>query len=300
MTKHQDPSQTTQQPTLAKWLESAVKVIVSDSPQLDAELLLSYHLGKNRAYLRAFADNLLPTELYPTLKKALQQLASGYPLAYILGEKSFWDMRLKVTPATLVPRADSETLIEACQKLLPADFSGKLLDLGTGSGALAIALSRIFPKADITATDNSTAALAVAQENAQHWQIAPIRFVLADWFLPKDNHLPHVAFPPRGFEVIISNPPYLAADDPHLQALKHEPITALTAADNGLADIKTLVRCAAEKLKENGFLMLEHGYDQAEAVRQCFAQDSHWQQIQTLQDLGGNDRVTLAQYHHVN
>ncbi|PID66937.1 MAG: protein-(glutamine-N5) methyltransferase, release factor-specific [Gammaproteobacteria bacterium] len=286
----------TAQQSIGDWLDDATNRILSQTPRLDAELLLSHYLSKNRAYLLAFADELLPAELMPTLTAAVKRLANGYPLAYLLGKKSFWDMHLTVNEATLIPRPDSETLIETCKKLLPADFKGKILDLGTGSGAIAIALSRLFPKAHIMATDNNQAALSVAQQNAVDWQIAPVELVYADWFLPLDGRRRASVFPDNSFAVIVSNPPYIAENDPHLQQLSNEPITALISPDNGLADIKMLIRQSAKRLKNGGYLLLEHGYDQGQAVRAYFARYCHWQNIQTVRDLGGNERVSLAQY----
>ncbi len=287
--------------TIANWLDEATDNIQSDSPRLDAELLLSHYFKKNRAYLLAFADEPIADDLLAIPNEKVKQLATGYPLAYLLGKKSFWDMELTVTEDTLIPRADTETLIEICQTLLPADFTGNLLDLGTGSGAIAIALSRIFPKANITAIDNSQAALSVAKQNAKDWQVAPITFICANWFTPiNDSHTDNPtdkAFPNNHFDIIVSNPPYIEEDDEHLSNLTYEPITALTASDNGLADIKTIIQQSVDKLKNNGYLLLEHGYNQREAIRHYFAQFPHWQSIQTIKDLGGNDRVTVAQYY---
>ncbi len=283
--------------TIANWLNHATDNIKSDTPRLDAEILLAHYLGKNRAYLLAFADEPIADNLLPTLHDKVKQLATGYPLAYLLGKKSFWDMELTVTEDTLIPRADTETLIELCEKLLPVDFAGNILDLGTGSGAIAIALSRVFPKANITATDSSQAALSVAQQNAKNWQIAPITFVCANWFSPITNNTnTDSLFLDNHFDVIVSNPPYIEEDDEHLPNLTYEPITALTATDNGLADIKIIIQQSADKLKNGGYLLLEHGYNQGEVIRNYFAQFPHWQSIQTVKDLGGNDRVTMAQY----
>ncbi len=290
--------------TIANWLEYATNHIKSDTPRLDAELLLAHYLGKNRAYLLAFADEPIADDVLPILADKIKQLATGYPLAYLLGKKSFWDMELTVTEDTLIPRADTETLIETCEQLLPADFTGNIIDLGTGSGAIAIALSRVFPNANITATDNSQAALSVAQQNAKEWQIAPIRFISANWFSPiatnkstpnTDNYTDSL-FPNHHFDIIVSNPPYIEENDEHLPHLTYEPITALTATDNGLADIKIIIQQSADKLKNGGYLLLEHGYNQGEEIRNYFTQFPHWQSIQTIKDLGSNDRVTIAQY----
>lgn len=272
--------------TIKDWLRQAVARIASDSPQLDAELLLAERLGKSRAYLHAFADeNLLP-DLLTQLEKDVKKLADGYPPAYLLGKKSFWDMELRVTEATLIPRADTETLIEVAQQLFPGGTAATMIDLGTGSGAIAIALSRLFPSAKITATDLSAEALAVAQQNAENWQIAPIELIQTSWL---------DGFECEQFDLIAGNPPYIEENDKHLSSLCYEPITALTAPDNGLADIKQIIEQAQTCLKPNGCLLIEHGYDQGHAVRELLTHPT-WFNIQTHQDLGGNDRVTQAQY----
>ncbi len=272
--------------TISQWLAQASACIDSDNPRLDAEYLLAERWGKNRAYLLAFADEKIPTDLLAQLTTDVNQLARGCPLAYVLGKKAFWDMELRVTEATLIPRADTETLVELASKLLPKDTRAKLIDLGTGSGAIAIALSRLFPRAEITATDLSSAALTVAQQNANDWQIAPIHFVNTSWL---------TGFEPETFDMIVSNPPYIPQGDGHLDKLSYEPMGALTASKRGMADIETIIQQSQRCLKAGGWLLLEHGYDQGEAVRRCF-EESHWQSIMTYRDLGGNERVTAAQY----
>lgn len=272
---------------IQSWLIQATQRIKSDSPQLDAELLLADRLGKSRAYLLAFGEEILSDKLLAQLETHVVQLANGYPLAYLLGKKAFWDMELTVTPDVLIPRADTELLIELALDLLPQDTPINVVDLGTGSGAIAIALSREFPQATITATDISEAALAVARRNAEQWQQAPINFIQTTWL---------DGFSPRSFDAIISNPPYIEENDKHLPTLCHEPITALTAPDNGLADIKRIIEQAQTCLKPNGYLLLEHGYNQGQAVRNLF-DNTTWSAIATHQDLGGNDRVTQAKHH---
>lgn len=297
--------------TLADWLSDAAKRIASATPRLDAEYLLAQRLGKNRAYLLAFADEVLSEAQTRQLAQDVARLADGYPLAYLLGEKAFWDMTLTVTEDTLIPRADTETLIEVAQQVLPADYNGTIMDVGTGSGAIAIALSRVFVQARLWACDNSPAALAVAERNAKQWQdsrSAPIVFVHADWLRPLDGTTLPL------FDMIVGNPPYIAEGDTHLAALRHEPITALTAADKGLADIKNIIDQAKQYLKPDGWLMLEHGYDQGQAVRDCLSQahakdtdrgntgrehiawnSIYWKNIKTYKDLGGNERITVGQ-----
>ncbi len=274
--------------TISDFLTFVKNQTESSLSLFDIELLLAFRLGKSRSFVRAFEDNKISDNVLAQLKKDIQKLVDGYPLAYLLGEKDFWDMTLKVTEDTLIPRSDTETLIEVAIQLLPANFSGKLMDLGTGSGAIAIAMSRVFPKANIWASDFSEKALAVAQENAQNWQKTPITFLRSDWLTALDN----TVIP--AFYVIVSNPPYIEENDCHLHDLKYEPINALTAPDNGLADIKTIITQAPKYLQNDGILMLEHGYDQGQAVRNLLSK-TDWYNMKTYQDLGGNDRVTIAQ-----
>ncbi len=266
------------------WLNQQSARIPTDTPRLDAELLLAARLGKSRAYLFAFADEAISSENLAQLECDIKQLASGYPLAYLLGKKAFWDMELRVTEATLIPRADTETLLEIAETLFPHDTRAKMIDLGTGSGAIAIALSRIFPHAHITATDMSTEALAVAQENAKAWQGAEVHFMQNSWL---------AGFDADSFDLIASNPPYIEENDPHLAALRYEPISALTAPQRGLADIQCIISQAQTVLKPHGWLLLEHGYDQGQAVRDLLS-GSPWPEVQTRRDLGGNERITMA------
>lgn len=250
--------------------------------------MICHQLNKNTAYLRGYDDKPLgfffTSKAFANLTKQLEKLKTGYPVAYLLGFKDFWDMRLLVNEATLIPRADSETLIEVLTSLYLPDSQFSLVDLGTGSGALAIAVSREFPNATVSAVDISAKALEIAKTNAKHWQKSNIHFHHSSWL---------DGFAEDSFDCIISNPPYIGEDDPHLADLTFEPITALTAADNGLADIKTIITAAESKIKPNGYLLLEHGYNQGNAVRNLFDK-AIWHDINTHQDLGGNDRVTMA------
>ena len=281
--------------SILHWLNKAIPKINSDNPSLDAELLLCHYLGKNRAYLQAFSEQIILDILLKKLESSLQRLSTGYPLAYVIGRKNFWDMTLNINEHTLIPRSDTETLIEACEKLLPPHFTGNLLDLGTGSGAIAIALSRVFPKSTITATDSSEKALLIAQENAINWQESIIQFMHLNWFSEFDDTSPHIRLLDNHFDVIVSNPPYIEKNDPHLENLSHEPIMALVADEDGLAGIQKIIVDSVKKLKNNGWLLLEHGCNQGFSVRQIFHRASTWQNIQTIRDLGNNERVTLAQ-----
>lgn len=271
--------------TIEQWLVTATNTVVADDPAVVAEILLAERLGKNRAFVSAFPETVLSESQQKQLSQDLTRLAGGYPLAYLLGKKSFWDMELHVSEATLIPRADTETLIEVAQMLFPADTTANIVDLGTGSGAIAIALSRVFAQSTVTATDISKSVLDIAQLNAANWQIAPIYFKQTEWL---------AGFANSAFDLIASNPPYIAENDGHLSALKYEPQIALTAEKNGLADIETIVLQAQTALTSSGWLLLEHGYDQGQVVRDLLA-NRHWQAIKTHRDLGGNERITAAQ-----
>lgn len=270
--------------TIQSWLTKAAQHLAVDRPTIEAELLLCHRLKKSRAFLFAFPETPLSSNDQTALAQDLDKLVKGYPLAYLLGEQSFWDMTLTVTPDVLIPRSDSELMIDLLTENFPKTTRCHFVDLGTGCGALALAISRVFPQATLTATDISGQALAVAKANAKVWQVAPIQFVQTTWL---------TGFVPRSFDVIVSNPPYISQDDPHLLDLSHEPITALTSPDSGLADIKMIIEQAPTYLKPNGHLFLEHGYQQGKAVRALFL-SPHWQQVHTHRDLAGNERITRA------
>lgn len=214
----------------------------------------------------------------------LMRLAKGEPLAYIIGSQPFWTLDLMVTPDTLVPRPDTEILIETVLALdLP--YAANIVDLGTGTGAIALTLASERAHWRVTATDIYAATLEVAQQNAKKHGLQQVRFALGAWYL---------ALSTQKFDLIVSNPPYIDPDDPHVAKLKYEPQRALVAQQQGLADIRQIVGGAGHWLNQNGWVVLEHGYDQAEAVQQLF-KDHGFINIQSVQDYGGNDRVTLGQ-----
>ena len=192
-----------------------------------------------------------------------------------------------MTPDVLIPRADTEILIELCLKLIPTDNSCKIIDLGTGSGIIAITLAAERPLAELTGTDFSLAALAIAKANAKQHQISNVQFYQSDWF---------ASVPNGKYQFIVSNPPYIAEDDEHLQLgdLRFEPRSALSAAESGLRDIRIIAKEAYQRLESGGYLLIEHGYDQQESVQRIF-NDCHYQQIQTVTDLAGLPRVTYGQ-----
>lgn len=217
----------------------------------------------------------------------LARIAAGEPLAYVTGSQPFWTLDLKVTKDTLVPRPDTEILVETVLKLdLPND--ARVADLGTGTGAIALSLASERPEWKLVASDIYAPTLEVAEYNAEQHDIENVEFVLGSWLKP---------FGRQFFDVIASNPPYIDANDQHMPALASEPQRALVSAKNGLADIEEIIQQAKKHLTVEGWVVLEHGYDQAEAVQQLFKQ-AGYRQVRTVKDYGGNDRVTLGQWPH--
>lgn len=217
----------------------------------------------------------------------LQRLEQGEPLAYVTGSQPFWTLDLKVTSDTLVPRPDTEILVDTVLNLeLPEQCS--MVDLGTGTGAIALALASERPRWQVLATDIYLPTLQVAQENAERHQFQQVRFACGAWF---------DAIPSQKFDLIVSNPPYIDPEDVHLQQLGAEPQRALIAQQKGLADLKIIIEQAVNWLNSQGWVVLEHGYDQGTDVREIFSQ-AGFSQIRTVQDYGKNDRVTLAQWEN--
>jgi release factor glutamine methyltransferase len=257
---------------------------VSDSPRLDAEILLARALDVPKSYLIAHPDDVLDDATAERYFAAVARRGEGMPLAYITGEKQFWSLCLMVGPETLVPRPETELLVELALRRLPRNGSLRVLDLGTGSGAIALAIARERPACTITATDVSGAALAIARENARQLELPNVTFVEGDWTAPMAG---------RTFDLIVSNPPYVAADDPALHALKHEPLVALTSGADGLDSIRTLARDCGALLPPGGMLLLEHGVDQKDPVTQIL-RDHGWSDIECFNDLTGRPRATRA------
>lgn len=274
------------QPTIAEFLTSATQQFTLID-RLDAEILLSHALGVARSYLYAWPERTLtPTQIahYQTL---LMRRAGGEPLPYMTGHKEFWSLDLLVNAFTLIPRPETELLVEQALARLPVTSGARILDLGTGCGAIALAIASERPRCQVLATDCHLYALAVAQHNAQRLGIHNVVFLLSDWFAQLD-----------GFSVnlIVSNPPYLADDDPHLQqgSICHEPRHALVAGPDGLAAIRHLIVQAQNYLEPGGWLLIEQGYQQAAAVRRLFTEQAYTA-ITTYSDLAGHLRVTVGQ-----
>jgi release factor glutamine methyltransferase len=256
----------------------------------EAELLLAHVLDRPRSWLFAHADALLREDEAARFDTLLARRERGEPVAYLTGRRGFWTLDLAVTPDTLVPRAETERLVEAALDRLPAGETCRVADLGTGSGAIALAIARERPTARVVATDRSEAALAVARDNARALGIGNVAFRAGDWY---------AALGGERFDLIVSNPPYIAAGDPHLDRgdLRFEPRAALTPGGDGLAAIRTLVAGAPAHLVEGGWLMVEHGHDQGPAVRALF-DAAGFADVATLQDLECRDRIGSGRRGH--
>jgi len=251
--------------------------------RLDAQLLLLHALGRaagERAWLLAHDTDPLPEAVWQAFERLCERRLAGEPVAYLVGEKEFHGLGLRVDARVLVPRPDTESLVEWALQCLDGRTAPAVLDLGTGSGAIALAIQHARPDARVAALDASADALAVARANAARLGL-PVRFTEADW-LDGAEH---------GLDLIVSNPPYIVAGDPHLAALRHEPLRALVSGADGLDDIRLIVRAAPEHLAEGGWLLLEHGYDQADAVRQLLAARG-FAEVQSRDDLAGIARCS--------
>jgi release factor glutamine methyltransferase len=253
---------------------------------VDAQWLLVHALGKPRSWLYAHGDDIADAALVARFEALVARRVAGEPVAYLTGRRGFWSFDLEVTPATLIPRVETELLVELALARLPLDRELRIVDLGTGSGAIALALAHERPRARVVATDASDAALAVARDNANALGIGNIEFRRGDWLAPLAG---------EGFDLIASNPPYIASDDPHLGVgdLRHEPEAALASGRDGLDAIREIVRDAPAHLVRDGWLLLEHGLEQGCAVRNLL-DAAGFVDVATEHDLEGRDRVTLG------
>lgn len=257
----------------------------SESPLLDAQVLLAHVLQKETIYLMTWPERSLDAAQQASFEALVAQRVEGVPVAHLTGTREFWSLPLKVNDSTLIPRPDSEILVETALGLSSATAS--ILDLGTGTGAIILALASELPLASCQAVDFSDDAVQLARENAAALQIRNVSISQSNWF---DNV--------QGtFDIIVSNPPYIDENDHHLGEgdVRFEPLSALVAPENGLADIRLIATQARDHLKAGASLLIEHGFEQGSAVRDIFAA-LHYDNIKTVKDYGDNDRITIATY----
>ncbi|MGF1733634.1 peptide chain release factor N(5)-glutamine methyltransferase [Photobacterium kasasachensis] len=258
----------------------------SDSPQLDAAVLLCFVLDKPRSYLLTWPEKVLDSEQQAAFDIVLRRRLAGEPVAYIIGEREFWSLPLKVAPHTLIPRPDTERLVELALEKVPAEPCS-VLDLGTGTGAIALAIASERPELSVTGIDLRPEAAQLALENSQNLKITNTRFLSGSWYSPLTSH--------DRFAVVVSNPPYIDKTDPHLEQgdVRFEPKSALVAEENGLADIRIISEQGRQYLQTGGWLLMEHGFEQGEAVRAILL-ELGYNQVSTAQDYAGLDRVTMG------
>jgi len=256
----------------------------SDSARLDAEILLCQTINMPRSYLFAHPEDELDDLTKERFEALLQRRISGEPMSYITGTKEFWSHELLVSPATLVPRPETELLVELALREIPRKSEWQILDLGTGSGAIAISIAAERLLCTVTATDVSPDALAIAAENVRHSDLANVDCILGSWTAPVAK---------QQFNIIVSNPPYVQEDDEALQDLRYEPVSALASGADGLDDIRILASDCIAILAANGWLMLEHGADQQADVADIL-EAAGWVEITCHNDLAGKPRVTVA------
>jgi release factor glutamine methyltransferase len=277
--------------TIAQCLKLTEEIAsVSDTARLDIELLLAHLLQKNRTYLFTWSDHLLTPEHTEKFYQLLSRRKNGEPIAHIIGQREFWSLSFDVNNSTLIPRPDTELLVEVTLELFAKDQSDtarRCLDLGTGTGAIALALANEKKSWNVLGVDQSVAAIELAEKNRQKFQLQNVELKISNWFSAIDK---------QQFDIIVSNPPYIDPQDPHLFQgdLRFEPLTALIADEKGLADIKHIIHHAKKYLKSAAWLVLEHGYDQAEAVQNLLIENGY-SNIQTRKDYGENERVTFGQ-----
>ena len=272
--------------SIRKLIEAATATLNSDTARLDAEVLLASILSNNRSHLHAWPEKILPEETCQQFRQLVQRRAAGEPVAYLTGEREFWSLSLGVNVATLIPRPETETLVSLALEKIPADACFNIADLGTGCGAIAVAIATERPRSRIIATDASSEALAIAASNARRLGIKNISFIHGNWCDPLSK---------AAFDLILSNPPYIEDEDAHLQRgdVRFEPRSALAAGPDGMRDLEQIMGCARDCLKAQGWLMLEHGYNQSDKVKKRL-KDLGYHEICAERDAAGLDRVCMG------
>ena len=268
------------------WASSQL-VEISDTAKLDAEVMLLHVIHKQRSYLYTWPDERLTSEQVTAFKQMVQRRAIGTPIAHIVGEREFWSLPFMVNPTTLIPRPDTEILVETALNLPLADNS-KVLDLGTGTGAIALSLAFERSSWEITAVDKVIEAVALAKANRDNLKLPQVNILQSDWF---------DAITQYDFNLIVSNPPYIDEEDEHLSQgdVRFEPQSALTAGEHGYADLFHIADCARDYLAPGGYLLLEHGFGQAITVRNKMI-ELGYEAVSTVRDFGSNDRCTLGRW----
>ena len=281
-------NKTAEPASIRQLLATATERLSSATPRLDAEVLLAHTLGEMRSHLHAWPEKVLSAEQRLQFQQLLQARIHGEPVAYLTGQREFWSLPLSLTPATLIPRPETETLVALALEIIPVNRSAVIADLGTGSGAIALAIAHERPRCHLLATDSSPAAIATATANARQLGINNIEFHHGDWCEPLAG---------QRCDVIVSNPPYIRDTDPHLQSgdVRFEPTGALAAGPEGMDDLEKIARCAGHHLRTEGWLLMEHGYDQGKQAMQLLAANG-FQTVTDHADDAGLSRVVMGQH----
>jgi len=282
-----------QSTTIANCLQKSSQLAsVSDSPRLDIEIFLTHILQKNRTYLFTWPEKELTEDQANQFNQFFSRRLTGEPVAHIIGQREFWSLPLIVNNSTLIPRPDTELLVEAALGLFSEDESDqtrRLLDLGTGTGAIVLALANEKKSWQCVGVDKEIAAVELAEKNRARFDLNNVKILQSDWFSALASE--------AAFDIIVSNPPYIDPTDKHLQEgdVRFEPLSALIADKKGLADLELIITKSPKYLTENGWLLVEHGHDQGAAVRDLFTAN-HFDDVNTFRDFGSNERVTVGKY----
>ena len=274
--------------TIAELIQKAEQSInCSESARLDAEILFCDVMQIRRSRIYSHPEQVIPDEKSALFQSLIEQRRQGHPIAHLTGKKEFWSLELTINEDTLIPRPETELLVETALQMIPDDAVFNILDLGTGSGAIAIAIASERPNSKIVATDINTNALSIAKNNAETHKLNNIQFYLSDWYQ---------YIPLQSFDLIVSNPPYIKKDDEHLSQgdVRFEPELALVAGADGMQAISIIIENAKRYLANDAYLLIEHGYDQKALVQEAFLRHD-FRQVKTFQDLSRRDRMTHGQ-----